>query len=68
MDLYMARSTTTTRAIEAQDRHITLNGLRLHYRDWGDAQAPPLVLIHGSGLTARAYDGLASGLAPLLAR
>jgi len=26
---------------------IHLNGLRLHYLDWGNTSAPPLLLIHG---------------------
>jgi pimeloyl-ACP methyl ester carboxylesterase len=47
-----------------QDRRITVTGgVRLHYRDWGNPTYPVLVLLHGSGLTARAYDSLACGLA-----
>jgi esterase len=51
-------------AVDARDRRITLaSGVRLHYRDWGEPAAPVVVLLHGSGLTARAYDALARGLA-----
>ncbi len=31
----------------AQDKFIALNGLRFHYLDWGNENAPPLVLLHG---------------------
>jgi pimeloyl-ACP methyl ester carboxylesterase len=51
------------RAPQVKDERVPLNGIRIHYRDWGDPTGPPLVLIHGSGLTARAYDSLACGLA-----
>ncbi len=51
-------------AVDARDRRITPpGGVRLHYRDWGEPAAPVVVLLHGSGLTARAYDALARGLA-----
>ena len=51
-------------AVEVRDRRITVDGgVRLHYRDWGEPAAPVVVLLHGSGLTARAYDSLARGLA-----
>jgi pimeloyl-ACP methyl ester carboxylesterase len=30
-----------------RDASLTLNELRFHYRDWGDPQAPPLLLLHG---------------------
>jgi pimeloyl-ACP methyl ester carboxylesterase len=45
------------------DQTITLNSWRLHYRDWGDASAPPLLLLHGSFQHAHAWDPVARGLA-----
>ncbi len=33
-----------------------LNGVRLHWLDWGDPAAPPVVLLHGGGQTARTWD------------
>ncbi len=36
--------------------------LRLHYWDWGNAAAPPLVLLHGGEDHARSLDALALGL------
>ena len=39
---------------QPEDRYVTVNGLRLHYLDWGNGGAPPLVLIHGQ--TSQAHD------------
>jgi esterase len=38
------------------DRWVELNGLRLHYLDWGNAQLPPVLLLHGGALTAHTWD------------
>jgi pimeloyl-ACP methyl ester carboxylesterase len=45
-----------------RDETVTLNGLRFHYRDWGDPSAPPLVMLHGFMGTARDWDTLAQGM------
>src|SRR5688500_2280700 len=47
---------------EAQDRTITANGLRVHYREWGSAADPPVVLLHGYLCHARMFDSLARSL------
>lgn len=36
--------------------------LRLHYVDWGNAEAPPLVLVHGGRDHARSWDWIAEAL------
>lgn len=46
-----------------QDRTIVLQGQRFHYTDWGDATAPPLVLLHGVTGHARTWDDEAGALA-----
>ena len=46
------------------DRAVAVNGLTLHYVEWGAAHAKPLVLLHGLTSHARTWDGLASELAP----
>src|SRR4051812_26692621 len=46
-----------------RDETIMLNGLRFHYRDWGDRAAPPLVLLHAYTMHARTWDTVARGLA-----
>jgi pimeloyl-ACP methyl ester carboxylesterase len=37
-------------------------GLRLHYVDWGNPSAPPLVLVHGGRDHARSWDWVARDL------
>jgi len=46
------------------DRHSTVNGLRLHYVEWGEARAQPLVLLHGISRVARTYDHVAPHFLP----
>jgi len=46
-----------------RDETVTLDGVRLHYRDWGDPAAPPLVLLHAYLQHARTWDTVAQGLA-----
>ena len=52
---------TTTQA-EAQDRRLTLNGLRFHYRDWGNASAQPMVCLHGFTSHAHSWDTFAAAM------
>ena len=44
------------------DAYVTVNGLRLHYREWGDSAAPPLVILHGLTGHAWEFDRIASAL------
>src|SRR5688572_9492613 len=43
----------------AADRFVTVNGMRIHYVDWGNPGAPPLILIHGLDRVARTCDHVA---------
>ena len=45
------------------DQYALLNGLRFHYREWGDAGARPLLLLHGLTGHARFWDTFAKGMA-----
>ena len=38
------------------DHRVLVNGLRLHYRDWGNAALPPLLLTHGAVANAAYWD------------
>jgi pimeloyl-ACP methyl ester carboxylesterase len=49
---------------EPADRFYESHGLRLHYVDWGNASAPPLVLIHGGLDHCRSWDAIARELQP----
>ena len=46
------------------DRHLVVNGLRLHVLDWGGGDRTPLVLLHGFTGHAHAWDTLAIALQP----
>ena len=41
------------------DRHIVIDDMRIHYVEWGDAAASPLLLLHGIARCAHAFDHLA---------
>jgi esterase len=49
---------TTTLALPSSER-VTIGGLQLHYLDWGNAAAPPLVCVHGYTGSADAFNGFA---------
>ena len=37
-------------------KHVVINGFRIHYLDWGNNGKPPMLLLHGGGQTAHAWD------------
>ncbi len=37
------------------DRDLVVEGMRLHYLDWGTAGLPPALFLHGGGLTAHTW-------------
>jgi pimeloyl-ACP methyl ester carboxylesterase len=41
------------------DQFVSVNGLRLHYLDWGNAGKPPLIMLHGIGRDAHSFDHIA---------
>src|SRR5690348_15903304 len=41
-------------SLTPEDRFVRVNRLRLHYHDWGNVDAPPLLLPHG--LTGKAWN------------
>lgn len=45
-----------------EDKFVTVNGLRLHYLDWGNAGKPPLVMLHGIARHAHTFDHIAIDL------
>jgi pimeloyl-ACP methyl ester carboxylesterase len=44
------------------DRYIDADGLRLHYLDWGNAAAPPMLLLHGFSGHAHTWDTFARAM------
>jgi pimeloyl-ACP methyl ester carboxylesterase len=47
----------------AQSKFVQANGLQLHYLDFGNPTAPPIICIHGLSGNAHNFDGLAPHLA-----
>lgn len=47
-----------------QDRFITVDGLRIHYLDYGGEGKQPLILLHGIGRVAHTFDHLAAHFTP----
>lgn len=45
------------------DRFLTVDGIELHYSEWGDADAPPVVCAHGLSRVGRDFDPIARRLA-----
>jgi len=41
------------------DRFVTVNGLRIHYLDWGNESKPPFIMLHGISRVAHQFDHLA---------
>jgi pimeloyl-ACP methyl ester carboxylesterase len=53
---------TAAAAQEPRDRYVNANGLRLHYLDWGQESAPPLVLIHHVNTNGHTWDRFARSM------
>jgi pimeloyl-ACP methyl ester carboxylesterase len=49
----------TTARIEPLEKSVPVNGINLHYVDWGSEGKPPLIVLHGFSSQARYWDGFA---------
>ena len=49
----------TTETAKATDRFVKIGDLNLHYLEWGEPGAPPVVMVHGLTGNAHAFDLLA---------
>ena len=47
---------------EYSERFFRSGALRIHFRDWGNPDAPPLVIVHGLRDHSHSFDDLARGL------
>jgi pimeloyl-ACP methyl ester carboxylesterase len=52
-----------TTETEVRDAFVAVNGLRFHYRDWGDPTAAPLILLHAYTSHAHSWDTVAAHFA-----
>jgi len=51
-----------TTVLEPAGRTLDVDGLRLHYLDWGNPGGPPIVCVHGYTSSAQAFNALARRL------
>ena len=56
----LAETQAAGATIQPADRFVIVNGLRIHYVDWGNATRPPLILVHGLDRVARTFDHVAT--------
>jgi pimeloyl-ACP methyl ester carboxylesterase len=63
--LVLGLSTVTPLVAQAQyaDRFVTVDGLRLHYLEWGDSTKPAMILLHGIARHAHTFDHIVPDLA-----
>jgi pimeloyl-ACP methyl ester carboxylesterase len=61
-EVAMTTAEPTMDNARAASRYVELNGLRLHYLDWG-GEEPPLVMLHGFTGHAHTWDYTAHALA-----
>jgi pimeloyl-ACP methyl ester carboxylesterase len=47
---------SSTEGAEPAERYATVNGLRIHYLEWGNRGNRPLVLLHGIARVAHTFD------------
>src|ERR1700731_4437331 len=42
--------------VHYSSRHTVLRGMRFHFTEWGDPDAPPVLLLHGGNQSAHSWD------------
>ena len=50
--------------VEPRDRIVEVDGLRMHYLDWGNPDKPTVVLLHGLRGHAHSWDDVSTALSP----
>ena len=49
-----------TTEVKPQDKTVNANGLNIHYLDWGNPTATPMVLLHGLRGHAHSWDDISA--------
>jgi esterase len=44
------------RSVRYVSRHTVLRGMRFHFTEWGDPDAPPVLLLHGGNQSSHSWD------------
>jgi pimeloyl-ACP methyl ester carboxylesterase len=55
-----AAQTPRATMVQPADRFVSVNGLRIHYLDWGADGQQPLIMLHGIGRVAHTFDHVAA--------
>jgi pimeloyl-ACP methyl ester carboxylesterase len=50
--------------VKAEEKFVTVNGVKLRYLDWGTSGKPPLVCLHGHTGQAHIWDEFAEAMSP----
>jgi esterase len=50
--------------VSAHEHQAIVDGIRLNYLDWPGSREPPMVFLHGAGLSGRAWDAVCATLSP----
>ncbi len=58
-DAARAQGVTFRREAVPEDRYVEANGMRFHYLDWGNPDAPDMLLLHGFAQTCHSWDFVA---------
>ena len=53
-----------TTQVQPKDQMVNVNGINLHYLDWGNEGNPVLVLLHGLRGHAHSWDDVSAALSP----
>jgi pimeloyl-ACP methyl ester carboxylesterase len=51
-----------TTQVQPKDKTVTVNGLKLHYLDWGSDGSPVMVLLHGLRGHAHSWDDVSAAM------
>ena len=50
--------------VQAQEKFVTVNNVRLRYLDWGTEGKPPMICLHGHSGQAHIWDEFAEAMSP----
>lgn len=57
-----AKSVPFSREVEPRNKEVTVNGLKIHYLDWGGEGKQPILLLHGALQQGHSWDLVALSL------
>ncbi len=49
-----------TSPVTYSDHEVQVNGLKLHYQEWGEPSSPAVLMLHGFGVSGHMFDEFAA--------